>query len=81
MYAVNFTQMLAQGITKANKSWPTVQCQNGWEFDKEELPYTTISTEVSLFFFSYTGFSFQLFVENVRNMRNACITSNLEMRY
>ncbi|XP_055311192.1 solute carrier family 22 member 13-like [Sitodiplosis mosellana] len=46
MYAVNFTQILADGVTKADPNWPTVPCQNGWEFDKEELPYTTISTEL-----------------------------------
>lgn len=46
MYAVNFTQILADGITKADSNWPIVPCQHGWEFDKEELPYETISTEV-----------------------------------
>lgn len=46
MYAVNFTQMLAYGVTKADPKWPTKPCSNGWEFDKEELPYSTISTEV-----------------------------------
>lgn len=47
MYAVNFTQILADGVIKADPKWPTVPCQHGWEFDKEELPYSTISTEVN----------------------------------
>lgn len=46
MYAVNFTQKLAEGVKKADPNWPTIPCNSGWEFDKEELPYTTISTEV-----------------------------------
>lgn len=46
MYAVNFTQILADGVKKADPNWPIVPCNNGWEFDKDELPYPTISTEV-----------------------------------
>lgn len=49
MYAVNFTQILADGIKKADPNWPVMPCNNGWEFDKEELPYSTISTEVMQF--------------------------------
>lgn len=47
MYAVNFTQILADGIKKADPKWPIKSCQRGWEFDKDELPYSTISTEVN----------------------------------
>lgn len=50
MYAVNFTQMLADGVKKADPKWPTQPCTSGWEFDKDELPYSTISTEVNLNF-------------------------------
>lgn len=48
MYAVNFTQILADGVKKADPKWPTQPCNKGWEFDKDELPYSTISTEVKI---------------------------------
>lgn len=53
MYAVNFTQILVDGVKKADPNWPVMPCNNGWEFDKEELPYQTISTEVIHFNFSH----------------------------
>lgn len=56
MYAVNFTQLLADGIKKADPSWPTMPCTRGWEFDKEELPYSTISTEVRRQFYPFMNF-------------------------
>lgn len=46
MYAVNFTQILADGIKKADPNWKIESCKTGWEFDAVELPYSTISTEV-----------------------------------
>lgn len=46
MYAVNFTQILLDGTKEADPKWPVIACQNGWEFDTDELPYSTISTEV-----------------------------------
>lgn len=49
MYAVNFTQILIDGVQKADPKWPIVPCQHGWEFDTNEIPYSTISTEVSNF--------------------------------
>lgn len=49
MYAVNFTQILNEGIQVADPNWPTQPCNHGWEFDKDELPYSTISTEVNSF--------------------------------
>lgn len=58
MYAVNFTQMLADGVTKSDPKWPEVPCQNGWEFDKDELPYPTISTDVGFFVFCQTFCTF-----------------------
>lgn len=57
MYAVNFTQLLADNVTKPDPNWPNMPCQNGWEFDKDEVPYTTISTEVSFGCSWFTFFS------------------------
>lgn len=48
MYAVNFTEMLSQGINKPDPSWPQQACKYGWEFNFTEIPYETISTEVRL---------------------------------
>lgn len=48
MYAVNFTEMLAKGIIKADPSWPKQSCKNGWEYNFTEIPYSTIATEVGL---------------------------------
>lgn len=50
VYAVNFTEVVSQGINQSDTSWPIKQCGNGWEynFTKEEMPYATIATEVSV---------------------------------
>lgn len=48
MYNVNYTEVLQQGIKKADPNWPTIPCTNGWEYDHSVVPYTTISTEVSV---------------------------------
>lgn len=46
MYAINFTEVLTNGIKTANLSWPIEPCKYGWEFDTSEIPYSTIATEV-----------------------------------
>lgn len=46
MYAVNFTEMLANNIVKSDPSWPTQPCKHGWEYNFTEIPYSTIATEV-----------------------------------
>ncbi|CAD7082940.1 unnamed protein product, partial [Hermetia illucens] len=46
MYAVNFTEALANGTTEADPSWPVVACRHGWEYNFTELPYTTIATDL-----------------------------------
>ncbi|KAI5732557.1 hypothetical protein M8J76_001680 [Diaphorina citri] len=48
MYAVNYTHLLGSGITKADPSWPIVECQHGWDYDHSDIPYTTIATEDTL---------------------------------
>lgn len=46
MYAVNFTELLEQGVTVADPSWPIEKCQHGWEFNFTEIPYASIAAEV-----------------------------------
>lgn len=50
MYAVNFTELIAANETQlvADPSWPIQPCNNGWEYDREEIPYSTIATEVGV---------------------------------
>lgn len=31
--------------SKANDSWPQMPCDNGWIYDKDQLPYESIATE------------------------------------
>lgn len=38
--------MIENGIKEADPLWPTIKCKYGWEFDLEEIRYSTISTEV-----------------------------------
>lgn len=47
MYAVNFTNVMERGIETADPNWPRAPCKHGWEFDLNEIRYSTISTEVS----------------------------------
>lgn len=46
MYAVNFTEMIANGVIVADSSWPEQPCKNGWEYNFTEIPYSTVATEV-----------------------------------
>lgn len=47
MYAVNFTELMEQfDMLMVNTSWPTQPCIHGWEYDRLEVPYSTIATEV-----------------------------------
>ncbi|CAK1588465.1 unnamed protein product [Parnassius mnemosyne] len=43
-YIANWSAVLISGITP-NESWPTEKCQHGWEFNKTEIPYPTVSSE------------------------------------
>lgn len=47
MYAKNFTEMInANETLVADPSWPIQSCVYGWEYDRSEIPYETIATEV-----------------------------------
>ncbi|XP_058458866.1 organic cation transporter protein [Malaya genurostris] len=45
MYAVNFTEVLANNIKKADPSWPTQPCKHGWEYNFTDVPYRTAATD------------------------------------
>ncbi|XP_053683422.1 organic cation transporter protein-like [Sabethes cyaneus] len=45
MYAVNFTEVLANNIRKADPTWPTQPCQHGWEYNFTDVPYKTAATD------------------------------------
>ncbi|KAF5281004.1 hypothetical protein FQA39_LY05209 [Lamprigera yunnana] len=48
MYAVNFTEILLNGITEPDPSWPTKPCDKGWEynFTNDDVPYASIAAEL-----------------------------------
>lgn len=48
MYNVNYTELLSQGIKKADPNWKTIPCMSGWEYNRSVIPYESISTEVSV---------------------------------
>lgn len=43
-YVANWSEVLRTG-EKPNSAWKTAPCQHGWEFNKSEIPYQTISSE------------------------------------
>lgn len=48
MYAVNFTELMeTNDMLMVDMSWPIQPCIHGWEYDRTEVPYSTIATEVS----------------------------------
>ena len=46
MYAVNFTEMLNNGVVKSDPSWPVQSCRSGWEYNFTDIPYSTVATEL-----------------------------------
>lgn len=46
MYAVNYTQLLIDNIRDPDPTWETQSCVNGYVFDRSEITYSTIATEV-----------------------------------
>lgn len=44
-YVANWTEVLKSG-QQLNSSWPIERCRHGWEFDKTQIPYPTISSEM-----------------------------------
>ncbi|XP_019866879.2 organic cation transporter protein [Aethina tumida] len=45
MYDVNYTQVLLDGVKKADQKWPIIPCRSGWEYNMTEVPYSSIATE------------------------------------
>lgn len=52
MYAVNYEELLLNGIEEADSSWPVQSCQHGWEYNFTEIPYSTVATDVSRIFYN-----------------------------
>lgn len=48
MYAVDFTNILQKNETINKENWPEKPCSHGWEYNRTELPYATITTDVGL---------------------------------
>ncbi|XP_075988669.1 organic cation transporter protein-like [Anticarsia gemmatalis] len=46
MYSTDFKQALAEGRTTPDDEWPVVACQYGWEYNKSDVPYDTIASEL-----------------------------------
>lgn len=44
-YVANWTEVMLTG-TRPDENWSTTSCQHGWEFNKSEVPYPTISSEL-----------------------------------
>ncbi|KAF9407186.1 hypothetical protein HW555_012534 [Spodoptera exigua] len=44
-YDANWTEVLSSGAT-LNRTWNTVPCKQGWEFNKTEFAYPTIGSEM-----------------------------------
>ncbi|XP_026734629.1 organic cation transporter protein-like [Trichoplusia ni] len=46
MYSTDFKQALADGRTTPDDEWAIVPCQYGWEYNKSDVPYDTIASEL-----------------------------------
>ncbi|XP_049885282.1 solute carrier family 22 member 13-like [Pectinophora gossypiella] len=44
-YVANWSEVLATGLAP-DLTWETQRCQHGWEFNKTEIPYPTISSDM-----------------------------------
>ncbi|KAJ8737920.1 hypothetical protein PYW08_000515 [Mythimna loreyi] len=44
-YEANWSEVISAGVT-SNKTWNTVPCQHGWEFNNTEFAYPTIGSEM-----------------------------------
>lgn len=46
MYDVDYELVLREGL-QPNATWSTIPCQNGWDYDLEQIRYHSAVTEVS----------------------------------
>nr|CAH7757724.1 unnamed protein product [Callosobruchus chinensis] len=46
MYDGDFIKALDQGLRTPDPSWAVVPCKYGWEYNRTEVPYDSISTEL-----------------------------------
>lgn len=79
MYAVNFTELFATAEANgtaellADPSWPMQPCVYGWEYDREEIPYSTIATEVSFAAAHYSRNKISHISFNNKQKKKMCI--------
>ncbi|GAB0091927.1 organic cation transporter protein [Sergentomyia squamirostris] len=45
MYDVNYTQILEEGISEPDPTWPITACRHGWEYNFTDVPYETAATQ------------------------------------
>ncbi|XP_026322546.1 organic cation transporter-like protein [Hyposmocoma kahamanoa] len=46
MYKTDWAAALAQNRTTSDDEWPIVPCQNGWEYNRSDVPYETIASQL-----------------------------------
>ncbi|XP_063836586.1 organic cation transporter protein-like [Ostrinia nubilalis] len=46
MYSADWTAALASGRTTPDDEWPIVPCTNGWEYNRSDVPYETIASQL-----------------------------------
>ncbi|XP_052749087.1 organic cation transporter protein-like [Galleria mellonella] len=46
MYSADWSVALAQGRTTPDDEWPVVPCAHGWEYNKSDVPYDTIASQL-----------------------------------
>ncbi|CAH2236945.1 jg23393 [Pararge aegeria aegeria] len=46
MYQADWTLALAQGRTTPDDEWPIVPCTGSWEYNRSDVPYETIASQV-----------------------------------
>lgn len=48
MYSGDWAKALAEGRTTPDDEWAVVPCMHGWEYNRSDVPYHTIASDVSI---------------------------------
>ncbi|XP_048488030.1 carcinine transporter isoform X3 [Plutella xylostella] len=46
MYDVDWKSILDAGVSTPDRTWPTKECHQGWEFNYTDVPYETIASQL-----------------------------------